>query len=366
MTVCYLGNHIMPHRNYFFLTRKRDFALLSFILISWLHVHSQGLFDSDGLFEFTLHGDIKELLKDRIGEPRYFPVGITYLDEAGKRVELEANAKTRGHFRRMKENCSMPPLLLNFSDKSTTHTQFLQQSKVKLVLPCQGEKYVPREYMVYQLYRLFTPQSFRARLVKVTFDDREKGMQDPVFGILIEEERQVAERNHLVAVEGKLVRPEQTRQPDFLLMSVFQYMIGNTDWSIQYLQNIKLFATDSMAAPVPVPYDFDHAGVVAAPYAKPAEQLMMTSVRERRYRGYCIADMKLLEPVFSQFQLLKDSIYSLYRDSPWIDEAYKKSTLKYFDAFYETIGDPKRATKEFTYPCQKDGTGNVVIKGLRN
>jgi hypothetical protein len=106
--------------------------------------------------------------------------------------------------------------------------------------------------------------------------------------------------------------------------------------------------------------------VVAAPYAKPAEQLMMTSVRERRYRGYCIADMKLLEPVFSQFHSQKDSIYSLYRESPWIDESYKKSTLKYFDAFYQTIGDPKRATKEFTYPCQKDGTGNVVIKGLRN
>ena len=42
----------------------------------------------------------------------------------------------------------------------------------------------------------------------------------------------------------------------------FEYMIGNTDWSVEYLQNIKLATVDSNSAPITIPYDFDHAGIV--------------------------------------------------------------------------------------------------------
>ena len=78
-----------------------------------------------------------------------------------------------------------------------------------------------------------------------------------------------------------------TERDHFLKMAVFQFMIGNTDWSVPYLQNIKFITKDSTKAPLTVPYDFDHAGIVSAPYALPAEELEMSSVLERRYRGYC-------------------------------------------------------------------------------
>ena len=36
-----------------------------------------------------------------------------------------------------------------------------------------------------------------------------------------------------------------------------------------------------------VPYDFDYAGFVDAPYAVPPEAINVPSVKTRRYRGFC-------------------------------------------------------------------------------
>ncbi|MDZ7645945.1 MAG: hypothetical protein U5K54_01500 [Cytophagales bacterium] len=72
---------------------------------------------------------------------------------------------------------------------------------------------------------------------------------EPLFGLLIEDEEKMAQRNDMVAVDRTMVRPEQTQSKEFLSMAVFEYLIGNTDWSVQYRQNIKLIAKDSLARP---------------------------------------------------------------------------------------------------------------------
>ena len=159
--------------------------------------------------------------------------------------------------------------------------------------------------------------------------------------------------------------PETTLKDDFLKMAVFEYMIGNTDWSVQFLQNIKLITTDSLSIPTAIPYDFDHAGIVRASYAKPAPELQMNSTLERRYRGYCILDMDQFKEVFKTFNKLKDDFYAIYDGNPLVSSNYQTKTLKYLDQFYETINDPKKAQKAFCYPCDKSGTGNIVIKGMK-
>lgn len=128
---------------------------------------------------------------------------------------------------------------------------------------------------------------------------------------------------------------------------------------------MKLISDESGALPTAVPYDFDHAGIVMAPYAKPAEELLMSSIRERRYRGYCIQDMNQFTAVIERFNERKTEIYNLYTDNPLLDERYIRSTIKFLDDFYETINEPKRLKSEFQYPCDVNGTGNVVIKGMR-
>ncbi len=52
--------------------------------------------------------------------------------------------------------------------------------------------------------------------------------------------------------------------------------------------------------------------------------LELTSVRERRYRGYC-QPMDTFKPTFDLFNKLKDNIYKIYTDCPYIDEKYRKT-----------------------------------------
>lgn len=328
--------------------------------------NGKGLFETDNILDITISGNVKELLNDRSDKPKDHPMNILYKAEGGTEISLPAVLKTRGHFRKLKENCDYPPLQLHFTKNAALKSSiFKGQKKLKLVMPCSGDEFVVREWMVYKLYNLITPKSFRARLVKVTLNNTKSNKtESPFYGMLLEDENQMAKRNGGISVTRK-TQPNRTEPNTFLTMAVFEYLVGNTDWSVQYMQNIKLVAADSIAVPFTVAYDFDHAGIVNAPYAKPAEELLMGSVRERRYRGYCIVDMKTFDPVIALYNKLKPAIYSLYTDCTLLDEKYKKATIKYLDDFYETINDPKKVQSEFGYPCDKNGTGNVVIKGLR-
>jgi hypothetical protein len=326
----------------------------------------KGLFDSNEILAITLKGNIRALLNDRADKPASHPITLSYRDKDSSEVNIPVQMKTRGHFRKLKENCKYPPLQISFpADVNRLSPIFSGQKKLKLVMPCTGDDYVIREWLVYKIYNLLTPKSFRARLVRINLDDpKNKKQSTSFYGFLIEDEKNMAARNKSMAVEQKL-RPEETKQDVFLTMAVFQYLIGNTDWSVQYLQNIKLLKSDSFPQLITVPYDFDHSGIVNAPYAHPAEELLMRSVQERRYRGYCIKDMKLFEKPIALFNRVKSDIYNLYTKSNLLDEKYIKSVKKYLDEFYATINDPKSWQKDFAYPCDKNGTGNVVIKGLK-
>lgn len=340
-----------------FETQKRDSKHL-------ITSEENGLFDSDEILTITLKGSIKELMNDRGEKPTNHPFVITYTKADSSQINLPVEIKTRGHFRKQKGNCQYPPLSIQFSKNGSSSSIFNGQTKLKLVMPCAGDEYVVREWLVYKIYNLVTPQSFKARLVQVKLEDpKAKKQPSPFYGILLEEEKQMAARNKAAVIEQKL-KPEQTEPNSFLRMAVFQYLIGNTDWSVQYLQNIKLLKTNS-PFPVTVPYDFDHAGIVNTPYAHPAEELLMSSIRERRYRGYCVSDLKVFNDVIAQYSKLKDDIYRLYTSNTLLDSKYIKSTTKYLDEFYATINNPKAWQKDFAYPCDKNGTGNVVIKGLK-
>ena len=328
---------------------------------------TEKLFDSDSILHITLKGNVKDLLNDRSSTtPKLFPISLNLKNEDGTELAMSVQMKTRGHFRRIKGNCTYPPLLIQFNDNhAVKNTPFENQQKLKLVMPCRGDEYVVKEWMVYKLYNLVTPMSFKARLVWLTLeDDKAKKTVEPFYAMILEDEDQVASRNLTVLVEKK-INPQQAQINPFLTTAVFEYMIGNTDWGVQYLQNIKLIAKDTNARPVIVPYDFDHAGIVNAPYANPAPELQLSSTKERRYRGYCIQSLNQFDDVISLFNTLKPKFYQLYSNSNLLDPKSIKSTLQFLDGFYTTINNSKAWQKAFTYPCDKNGTGNIVIKGLR-
>jgi hypothetical protein len=325
-----------------------------------------GLFDSDEVLDIIISGNLRDLLNDRTDNPQSYPVNVAYRQPDSTVVTVNAAGKTRGHFRKLKENCLYPPLSIHFEQNDLLNSSlFKDQDKIKLVMPCQGDEYVIREWLVYKIYNLVTQKSFKARLVKITMlDNKGKKIASPFYAFLLEEEKQMAKRNNSIALTKKL-QPEDLDTAPFLIMSIFEYLVGNTDWSVQYLQNIKLIAADSNAIPIAVPYDFDHAGIVSTPYAKPADELLMSSVRERRYRGYCINNFSKFDSAVALYNRIKTGIYALYTNCSILDEKYKKVTIKYLDDFYAVINNAAKMKKEFGYPCDKKGTGNVVIKGLK-
>lgn len=341
-------------------------SLAGLFILSNCFAQTPALFQSDEVLELTLSCDMKAIQNDRGEDSEYHEAKVTY-KEGDQSIDIPVRIKTRGGFRKIRSNCEYPPLWLNFAKATTPKTSvFRGQDKTKLVTPCRGDKYVVNEYLVYKLYSLITPKSLKARLVKVVFHDVSKDKSsDPNFAMLLEEEEQMAERNGTFTVDTKLIDPRSTVKEDFLKMAVFQYLIGNTDWSVQYKQNVKLITEDTTKMPSTVAYDFDHAGIVRAPYARPAPELKLSSTLQRRYRGYCIEDMSEFADTFDFFNSLKDEIYAVYTENPLLDEKYVKKTSKFLDDFFETINDPKKAKQAFTYPCDPSGTGNIVIKGLK-
>ena len=327
--------------------------------------HEIGLFDSDNILEISLSGNVRELLNDRSGNPKDYPFQLIYKKEDSSIISVPIEARTRGNFRRQRGNCYYPPVLLQFPKGDIKKSSiFKENKKLKLVMPCRGDQSIIHEWLVYRLYNLVTPKSFRTRLVKVKLEDNKSSKEaKPFYGILLEEEKQMAARNGDIPDKRKL-RPEQIETNSFITLAVFEYLIGNTDWSIQFLHNIKLIANSSGNAPIAVPYDFDMSGIVHTNYAAPAEELNMRSVRHRRYRGYCMEDMKRYDEVILLFNKLKENIYSLYTHCSLLDAKYIKSTVNFLDEFYATINNAKEVKTEFEYPCYKHGTGHIVIKGL--
>lgn len=325
-----------------------------------------GLFESDQILQISLIGNVVDLFSDRSGKVQEFP--FTLVEEESKETRLEhfLNIRTRGHYRRMEGNCKYPPLLLDFPRSEVpVISVFHGQNKLKLVMPCQGDRYVFREYLLYKLNNLLTPLSYRVRLVEVRFQDiNNQKKNETVMGFLLEDSDQLAGRNGMTVVDQDLVRPDQIEIDNFLRVAVFQYLIGNTDWSVQYRQNIRIFSDNQKRLKIS-PYDFDHAGMVRAPYAKPAPELKMASVMQRRYRGYCMHETQSFEDALDEFKTRKQDFYQVLEQARYLDRGSSKYCKKYLDGFYKIVNKRSKWTNAFNYPCREGGTGNVVIKGLK-
>jgi hypothetical protein len=161
----------------------------------------------------------------------------------------------------------------------------------------------------------------------------------------------MARRNNCEILEVKKIQQERTNRQKMNVFCVFQYMIGNTDWSVWALHNVVLLKKDPTAFPIAVPYDFDWCGMVNAPYAVPAENLPIESVRTRWYRGYCRPDAEL-QLALDEFKQRRDDIYRTCNGVPFLSEKDLKKTIKYMDQFFKTIENPRTVNVVFHQNCR--------------
>ena len=310
------------------------------------------LFLNETPLTFTLTARMQRLVGDRtkpIADSLSVkhPALLTYYDPAkAESTPLPLSLMVRGNFRRNANNCEFPPLYLDFQKKKTKGTLFAKQDKLKLVTHCQTEDYVVREYLIYKLYNQLTDLSFRVRLARVSYvDSLGKRPSETRWGFLIEDDADMSRRNGLAEVKQG-VEAGAADSLSMARLAVFEFMIGNIDWSSAYRHNIRLVTGRGYTKPAVVPYDFDHAALVDAPYAPALEPDNTTGVPDRHYRGPLYPG-RLLKQVFAQFNALKPQFYTIYESDKRLSRGYVKQTLRFLDSFYALINDPAAVKSRF-------------------
>ncbi len=314
------------------------------------------LFQDDDILAIDLKFNIKEVTTDlEVRKERWCE--LTYYDDQGKPVKVDCEIRVRGNNRSKPSVCPFPPLRLNFKKKGNDDNLFAGQDKIKLVTHCRTTKtfddYILQEYLTYKHYNVLTDYSVRVRLLKINYiDSASNSTEIERYGIFREEDHVMAYRNNMYMLEKPVLVQDLCNREALDRMTVFQFMIGNTDWAVSKFHNIMLmgFNEDDRMPPVPVPYDFDYAGAIAIGYAVPNEELPINSVRQRLFRGFCRQPGEY-EKTFAYFNEKKEEIYAVYENDTRLHPVRKKGTLKYFDKFYETINDPKKAQREILNAC---------------
>jgi hypothetical protein len=185
----------------------------------------------------------------------------------------------------------------------------------------------------------------------VTYADTDAGKKPYTkLGIFFEDADDVARR--MEAREEKVERLMfgTLDQPSLLFMSLFQYMIGNSDYSIVELHNVMILQ-DAANVRYAVPYDFDYSGLVCAHYASPAKGLGLASVLDRMYRGPCKTEAEVTQAL-QAFRERQADLLALPASLPGIDDGHRRNAEKYLNEFFELVGRPDRVRKTFVTDCK--------------
>lgn len=346
---------------------KIRYIVFSFLLILLSSINSLGLsqniqdsvslfkapnlFESDTLIKLSITTDLRSLVRD-IGEKNKYHRGRLSYHHGDSIISMSVQLKTRGNFRKDRSICPFPPIRIKFNKAESSYSLFHGQGKLKMVTHCHNknkryQQMLLQEYLIYKAYNLFSPESFNVRLAEITYKDS-KNQMGPLkkYAFFIEDFEDMAGRNGKIPRYEKKIHQDHTLIGKVTKLAVFQYMVGNTDWGVPTLHNIKLIAKTPTSRPVPVPYDFDWASLVNAPYAVPNPKLNIKSIHDRLYRGYK-RTAKDLEYIFREFRMKKETLYEMYTSCPYLNDKEKERVLNYFDEFYEIIDDPRSVKREF-------------------
>lgn len=316
------------------------------------------LFRSQDTLSVEITAPLSTLLRTR-SETEYLPGVFSYREADGAKVDLKIRIRTRGNFRN--RNCDFPPVTLNFSRTQVAGTLLDRQNKLKMVVHCkitrQYEQAVVREYLAYRLLNTLTDVSFRVRLLQVVWVDSEERRGTMVrSAFLIEDRERLAER--IGMQEQEIERTEVSAlEPEYLnLVSMFQYLIGNVDFSPlagsggECCHNYAMFGNrgDSLVA---IPYDFDFAGIVNAPNAIADPERGVERVGQRVYRGFCANNGRVAHSI-SRFQAARETLYALVDGLDELEPAVRRNIAEYMDEFYDVIGAPAAVEREILADCR--------------
>jgi hypothetical protein len=316
------------------------------------------LFSDHSTLAVRIEAPMTTLMKLRPDE-EYLDGKFVVIDEAGSEQSFDLKLRTRGKFRRDKKTCEFAPIRLNFRTSQLKGSVLEHQDKLKLVTHCETkeryEQLVLREYLTYRILQTLTDYNFGARLMKITYVDTERDNPISRYGFVIEDEDDIGERLGLEKLNLTALSYRDLDDPHANMVIIYEYLIGNTDFSLvrgpvenDCCHNAVPFSDGTIAKSIP--YDFDHSGLVDAPYAKPNPQFNTRSVRTRVYRGRC-SNNELLPDTLAYFLSKKAEIYALVDELTDLDEKNRRDVVSYLDDFFGEITDPKKIERNLVKKC---------------
>lgn len=332
-------------------------ALLAALAASAPLAAQTGLFDDSAPLAMSLAFDIDSLCRAGadVGCPDTQGT-LTYTDADGSERTLPVWIRARGRWRNVAANCSMPPLSVIFGDAATESALFADQTMLPLTTHCNEhpesqQQYVLKESLAYHIYNVLTDRSMRVRLARVTY--RHTGRRPRSFeryAFFTEHFDSLAGRNGAAfwPTENFDVRTGDPAQ--LAAVDLFEFMIGNTDWSIIRGHNVAHLRTaDGLV--VAVPYDFDFSGIVNASYATPPPSLRIRRVTQRVYRGFCYPELDW-EALFQRFQNARGEIEAVIERVPELDPRHRSEMQAYVASFYDVIASEQRRQDDIVDECR--------------
>jgi len=288
-----------------------------------------------------------------------YPAIFRYQDAHGNWVELPSEIRARGRYRR--RVCDFPPLRIDFSKSDLRARGLAEHDDMKLVTHCQtgrkGKEAVLREYLTYKMYQQVSDYALRVQLVEVTYKDTRSTQKLVKYGILLEDIDELAERKGSVECDECYGLSNVEFQQDILRAhAMFQYMIGNVDWSIPMSRNLKILKPENGGLFTVVPYDFDFSGMVNVEYAVPAEDKGQAKVGDRVYLGAERSHSEL-DATVSLFKAKRAAFESTINDFQWLSRNSKREMTDYLESFYDELGQDQFCAQITARSCCSTAQG---------
>lgn len=315
---------------------------------------SLDLFGETQPLHITLTFDIKKYQREKF-KGKYMPVHFLYQLNDTLAIEKDMRLKARGEFRR--SHCSLAPFWLNIKKAELNSNELEDINRIKIVTHCKGSKayaeYVLKEYLCYKIYNIISPVSFRVRLVRMTYvDTGRKNKVTEGWSFMIEPEELLAQRMNAVVIKRDDLSTSLLRPWEIDILALFQYMIGNVDFSVFGSQNMKFLGLPGFgtAGYSPVPYDFDYTGLVDAYYAIPSEFTGIRTVKERHYLGPC-RGVESYQAAIEHLNQCREDIIQLVMDFEYLGQKQKDKVISYLDEYFRLSENQKYLIASLQRTC---------------
>lgn len=302
-----------------------------------------GLFQQqDTAGNLLLSSDFKLLRMER-SKMVLYPADVCLILSTGDSLCGKGALSVRGYSRL--DYCEPPPLTIHFD--YNPQAVFAKLGKLKLVWACFYSEYynqlVIKERLIYRMWQLFSPYALRVQRIRVNSSDYSNHSKEQVReGFLVEDIDDLAKRMNCREINDTNTLSAEIDREHYTCMSIFQFMIGNPDWSVRGPQNLKLLvpADKPEASPITVPYDFDQCGLVNAEYARPPVMVPIERVDQRIFKGLKRTEAEI-NTVVKQFLQAENNLYQIIDADSDLKPASKRDMINYLKGFFVQLKESR-------------------------